>query len=110
MEGLLDDLAIFEELRTTLIPALRDAVQRGASTEEMLMIGKSAALARLVSMAVLEAGGNLGAIKELLDRTEGKVTDTKTITHRLDKMKGEEIDAYLLSAVSESSLTDEGDE
>ena len=99
MVNAIDDLAVFEELRTTLIPQLRKAIESGADTEEILKIGKSAALARLVSIAVLEAGGNLPAIKEILDRLDGKVAEKKEV--KLGRLKDEELDALVNSKLAE---------
>jgi hypothetical protein len=56
---------------------------------------------------------SLTAIKEILDREEGKVTEKKEFTHRLAQLPDEEVDALLISATTaddgpEQAPTDEG--
>lgn len=100
----LDELAMFEEYRATMLPKLRAQIERGASTKEILGTAQAAAVARLASMAVLEQDSKvaLAAIKELLERTDGKVTENKKIVHAMEKLKDEELDAVLLTALEES--------
>jgi hypothetical protein len=87
----LDDLAIFEELKAEMLPQLRSLIQKGASSKEILGSARAAAVARL----------------ELLDRIEGKPKEQKDITHHLAKLKDEEIDALLITAISENSDEEE---
>jgi hypothetical protein len=103
----IDDLAMFEELQASVIPQLRALIKKGASSDEILEAGRAIAVARLVSMAALEPETNLGAIKELLDRVHGKSTEKKEFSHRLGKLKEEEMDAMLLSALSEDDNNEE---
>ena len=105
----LDDLAMFEELQASVIPQLRALIKKGASSEEILEAGRAIAVARLVSMAALDPEANLGAIKELLDRVHGKSTEKKDITHKLGRLKDEEVDALLLSAISEEGAGENED-
>ena len=107
IEGALDDLALFQEMRATLLPQLRAAVESGKSSAEIMEIGRAMAVARLVSMAALEPEANLGAIKEILERIHGKVTDKREIVHPMSKLKDEELDALLLSAGSDEGLDDD---
>lgn len=99
----LDDIALFQDLQKTLIPELRKAIAAGKDTKTILEIGKAAALARLVSLATLDTDSKtaLSAIKEMLDRLEGKSTEKKEISHRLAKLADEEVDALLLTSVSD---------
>lgn len=99
----IDDLALFEDLQKSLIPELRKAINAGKDTKDILQIGKAAALARLVSLATMNADDKtaLSAVKELLDRLEGKVTEKKELTHKLAKLEESEVDALLLTSLSE---------
>ena len=101
MVAALDDLAMFEELQKSIIPQLRALIKKGATSQEILEAGRAIAAARLVSMAALEPGANLAAIKELFDRLEGKATERKEFTHKLGKLREEELDALLLTAASD---------
>jgi hypothetical protein len=100
----LDELALFEEYRATMLPKLREQVERGASTKEILGTAQAAAVARLASMAVLENDPKIAlvAIKELLERTDGKVTEKKEVTHAMAKLKDEELDALVMTALNEA--------
>lgn len=48
----------------------------------------------------------LAAVKELLDRLEGKVTEKKEVTHAMAKLKDEELDALVLTALDEGAGED----
>lgn len=102
MAEALDDMAMFEELQASVIPQLRALIKKGATSEEILETGRALAVARLVSEAALNPNVNMAAIKELLDRVHGKSTEKRDYTHRLGKLKDEEVDAMLLSALKDS--------
>jgi hypothetical protein len=101
----LDDLALFQDLRADLLPELRRLIEGRAPTKDILESARAAAVARLASMAVLDEDSKvaLAAIKELLERSEGKVTEKKEITHAMGKLKDEELDALVLTALSENA-------
>jgi hypothetical protein len=109
MVEVLDELAMFEEYRATMLPKLRDQIDKGASTKEILGTAKAAAVARLASLAVLEQDSKVAitAIKELLDRLDGRVTDRKEITHQMANLKSEELDALVLTALNEGLEEDD---
>lgn len=104
MVEVLDDLALFQELRAELLPELRRLIETKAPTKQILESARSAAVARLASLAVMDEDSKtaLAAIKELLDRSEGKVTEKKEITHAMSKLKDEELDALVLSTLDEA--------
>jgi hypothetical protein len=101
----IDELAIFEQLQKTLLPQLKGLVNSGASHEEILEAGKTAAVTRLVLMASSQEA-NLSAIKEVLDRTLGKVAEKKSIEHRLAKLPDSDLDALLLTSISDEDSID----
>lgn len=103
MVEVLDELALFEEYRATMLPKLREQIEAGASTKDILGTAQAAAVARLASMAVLEQDSKvaLAAIKELLERTDGKVTENKKIVHAMEQLKNEELDALVMSKLDE---------
>lgn len=100
----LDDLALFQEMRAELLPELRRLIETKAPTKQILESARAAAVARLASLAVMDEDSKtaLAAIKELLDRSEGKVTEKKEITHAMSKLKDEELDALVLSTLDEA--------
>lgn len=102
----LDDLALFQEFQSDMLPKLRALIKRGAKTEEILELGRSLAVGRLVTIAATEedSGKALSAIKELLDRKEGKITDKREIVHKMGKLRDEELDALVLTALQEAAV------
>lgn len=101
----IDQLADFEEYRSQLLPELAKLVKGGAPTKDILERGKALAVARLALIAVNDADPKtaLNAIKEILDRTDGKVTEKREVTHAMANLKDEELDALVLTALEESS-------
>lgn len=102
--------ALFEEFQQEVLPALREMVKDGAKTEEILEVGRALAAARLITIAATDKSQiAMTAIKEILERKDGKVADKKQIEHRLAKMDDKELDAYLISKMSgEDEEEDEG--
>lgn len=99
----IDQLAIFEEFKASLLPKLQEALLSGKPPKEILEMSRAYAAARIASMAALEQNPALAlaASKDLLDRTEGKATERKELVHRLGKMRDEELDAMVLSALAD---------
>jgi ABC-type transporter Mla subunit MlaD len=99
----LDELALFQDLRADLLPELKKLIEGRAPTKDILQAARAAAVARLASLAVMDEDSKtaLSAIKELLDRTEGKVSEKREVTHALAKLKDEELDALVMSSIQE---------
>jgi hypothetical protein len=95
---LADDLKEFEEFKISILPVLRDMVTAKAPPAEILEMVQSLAAAKLGTMIVRSDGKNtLAAIKEVLDRTQGKATEKIEQTHKFENMKEEQLDALLKS-------------
>lgn len=101
--GLIDELAEFEEYKSKLLPEIAKLVKGGAPSKDILERSKALAVARLALIAVNEADPKtaLNAIKEVLDRTDGKVTDKREVTHAMQNLKDEELDALLIASSSD---------
>lgn len=99
----IDDLAAYEQFKSEILPYLRDAIQRGATAEEIYRKAEALAAARAVTIAATETdtGKALSAIKDILDRSGGKATDRKVIEHRYKDLSDSELDAMLLSESEE---------
>jgi hypothetical protein len=104
---IIDDLAEFEEFRTTVLPELRRLIKTGAPSKEILERGRALVAARLVTIAAIDPDSKtaLAAAKELLDRVDGKVVEKKEVKHAMANLKDEELDALVLTALDNS---DEG--
>lgn len=107
----LEELEEFEDFKKALLPELRRLIKSKAPTEEILSAARAAAVARLASLAVMEEDSKtaLGAIKELMDRLHGKSTEKKEITHAMAKLKDEELDALVLTSLSDEEGNSEAD-
>ncbi len=95
----LDELAVQDELWSGVLQTVRDDVRKGLSATEILAKHAQLAAARIVTIAATDAdsGKAMTAAKDIMDRTFGKAKETKDVTHRLDKVKEEQLDALLLS-------------
>jgi hypothetical protein len=105
----IDTLAIVEQYYGSLIPQLKNLVDRRASSKEIFEASRAVVAAKLASIAVGSADErtSLAAISELLNRLEGKAKESKEITHKMASLKDEELDAVLLTALQESAGDDE---
>lgn len=105
----IDELAAFEQFKSEILPYLRDALQKGASAEEIYKKAEALAAARAVTIAATETDASkaLSAIKDILDRSGGKPTDKREITHKYKDLSDEELDAMLLSEAEEADDIEE---
>lgn len=102
MVGMIDALREFEEFRETLLPALRADIKSGMTPEAMRKKWQSIIQARLIQTAITSPDVQaMAAAKDILDRSEGRATERKEITHRYADMKDEELDAILASEEEE---------
>ena len=109
MTTALEDLSEFESFKKDLLPKLRAAIKEGKKPDEILGLAKSLAAARLATIAAFEVDNNiaLNAVKELLNRVDGKAKERKEITHAMANAKDEDIDAVLLTALSDEAADGE---
>lgn len=101
--GIIDDIKAFEEFRQSILPALQKDIKAGLSNKQLRE--KYAAIAEARRITLIATSNNESAvnaaIKDLLDRTEGKPVEKKEIAHRLGKLTDAELDAMLLSETDE---------
>jgi hypothetical protein len=101
----LDDLSEYEEFREMFLPAIRAALLKGMTSEQILAKFKPVMAARLVQLGVTGSeNAALGAIKELLDRVDGKAVQKQEHTHRLAKLPDAELDAILQSKLNKTKV------
>lgn len=98
----LDALAEFEEFQREVLPALRQDIASGLSAEEIYKKYTSYAAARNVTIALTDedTGRSLTAIRDILDRSQGKAVERKDVRHRMEDAKEEELDSYLMSKLA----------
>ncbi len=99
----LDQLAEFEEFKSTILKKMQKLLNEGKSSEEILEFGRALAAARVVSTAATaqDPKDGLTAAKDILDRTQGKAKERVEHEHRYGKLKDEELDALLESRLKE---------
>jgi hypothetical protein len=99
----IDKLARMEELFSDLEPQLLAALQSGASADEIYSKFERLAAVRAVHIAMREKdpGKAMAAIRDILDRRQGKPTERKEISHRLGKMQDQELQALLASELED---------
>lgn len=104
----IDDLAAFEEFQATILPALRQDLNSGLTAEQLrekyLPLVQAAMLT--TALASPDAKARLTAGKDIIDRAEGTATQRIEQTHRLEKLPEEQLDALLLSEISQINPDD----
>lgn len=108
-EELLQDLALFEQFREEVAPAMRAMVLRKAPPKEIRAMFESLLEARKVTIALTarDPAKALAAIRDIQDRQEGKAVERREIKHQLGALRDEEVDALLLSKLKEVEDTSE---
>lgn len=111
MARAIDEMAFYEQFKADLLPAIQKAMLEGKQAHEITAMAQAYAAARIASIVALEpdSAKALAAAKDILDRTQGRAIERKELHHKLDKLREEEVDALLISSLSEVDIT-EGEE
>lgn len=111
MAKALDDLAEFEKFQEDILPVLRKAVAESWSAEKLFAHPRTQALlaAKAVTIGLTDrdSSRSLAAIKDVLDRSQGKAIERREVKHQLEKLPDDQLDALLETAWAESSQDDE---
>lgn len=99
----LDRLAAFEQFQEEILPALRQDLAAGKTAEELYKKYSALAAARSISVALGEADSAkaIAAVKDILDRDQGRAMERKQAEHKFAKVPDKELDAYLLTQLDE---------
>ena len=99
----IDAYAQFQMFKETVLPAIRKDVIAGLSADQLYKKYENMAAARAISIAASEydSGKAMSAIKDILDRTAGRPTEKKEVTHRYADLKDEELQALLETEMDE---------
>lgn len=102
MAKLLDDLSEFQEYQT-ILKELRKDIKKGFTEAQLAKKYAPMAQARIISdmLTTNNPTAALAAAKDLLDRANGKATEKQEITHRLEKLSDQELDALIQSEEQE---------
>lgn len=101
-EELVADIALFEQFREEVAPALRAMVLGKKPPAEIFKAYESYLAARQVTIALTakDPGKAHAAIQDIMNRVGGKPTERKELVHKLAELKDEELDALLESKLS----------
>lgn len=101
----LDKLADYEDFTSTFLPSLQKDIRAGLTMDQLLKKYEPAVAARLVQLGMTAEGNTaLGALKEILDRTQGKSVQKQEHTHRLARLPDQELDAVLKSKLEKAGI------
>lgn len=107
------DLALFEQFREEVAPAMRAMVMEKRPPKEIFKAFQSLIAARQVTIALTarDPGKAHAAIMDIQNRVEGKPTERKEISHKLAELRDEELDALLISKMNAAKqVTEASDE
>lgn len=98
----LDKLAAYERFQELIMPEVIKDLEAGLTAEEIMKKYAHLAAAKLITTAVTGSEHkSTAAAKEILDRVQGKATERKEVTHKLDKLPDDQLDALLLTELED---------
>lgn len=104
----LDERAEFERFRENILPIFRQAVAEQWTAEKIwshpLTQAMLAANAVRIGLDNSDPGKALAAITAVMDRTVGKPTEKQEVTHKVQGMKDEELNALLATHMADLGL------
>ena len=103
------DLEEFERFRAEILQQLRADLDAGLSAHEIYNKYANLAAARGITIALsdTDSGKALAAVKEILDRSQGKPTEKKEVKHQFEELPDEELDAVLQSELQDLKTLEE---
>jgi hypothetical protein len=104
-----DELQLYEKWKSEILPALTADIANGLTPTQIIEKHKSILVARQLMRALSpeDTAVSAGAAKELLDRSEGKAVERKSVEHRLAALPDEQLDAVLSTKLRDlEALTD----
>jgi hypothetical protein len=99
----LDEATRLAAFRENLSDSIKRDLEKGLDAEQLMSKYESMAVARLITILQTEpdSGKALGAVKELLDRIQGKPTQKQEVKHQYEKLQDDELDAVLNTMLDE---------
>lgn len=98
----------FEEFEKEILPELRKMLKAGKSAPEIYEFAQSFAAARAVTVALTDTDSSraMTAVKEILDRSQGRAKERTEVEHKFSKLQDNELDALLESRLRASVSSD----
>jgi hypothetical protein len=110
MVNMVSDLAEFEDFRKQFLPMIQKDLREGKTVKELREKYQAMLQARVIQIGLMEqdASKALAAIKDSLDRTEGRAVERKAIAHKFESMDDRELDALLASKLKQAGRLESG--
>ncbi len=108
----MDALAQYEAYREAIGDKIQKDIANGLTPEEIYKKYASLAAARVVTIATsptTDSSTALAAAKDIADRTQGKAKERSEVTHKMQNMPEDQIDALIMSKLG-LTKEQEGDE
>jgi len=108
----LDLLRQFEDFQANVLPGVRKDVLSGMDAETLYKKYAHLAAARAITIAAseMDSGKALAAAKDILDRSTGKATEKREVTHKYGNLTDEELRSLVATQLSEADDDDESEE
>lgn len=108
LASLMDQLAVFSEWKEVILPEIKEDLQSGATAKDLRKKYLPHLQARLISLGLTcpDPKTALSAIRDSVDREEGKAMERKDIRHSLEQLPDEELNALLLTKLSDTQSND----
>jgi len=103
MTSVISDLVEFEDFKEKILPAIKKDLMRGMTSKELREKYSALVQARQLTTAIAsrDEGRASAAAKDIIDRTEGKATEHREVTHKYADLPDEELDAIIRSEEEE---------
>lgn len=96
----LDQYREFEAFKETVLPSIQQDLYEGKLTaSELYKKYEALAAARAISIAATEedSGKAISAIKDILDRSQGRAVEKREVNHRFENLSDEELEALVMT-------------
>lgn len=112
LADLLDRKYFLEKMADEVLPEIQKLVATGASADSIYKKFSALAAARTITIALSDpdTGKAMSAIKEVMDRAQGKAVERKKLEHTLNDISDKELDALLKSEEAELSKLEADEE
>lgn len=101
MEEKLDKLAEFDDFQRSLLPQLRKDILSNMPPSELRSKYKSLLAGRQIMIGLTKIDSNkaLSAIRDILDREDGKATERHEHKHQLEDLSDKQLESLLQSEI-----------
>lgn len=109
----LDEREAYERFKEEVLPAIQKDLQKGFTAEELVQKYHALAMARNITIAINPKSQDsvaLAASKDILDRALGKAKERSEVTHRMQDVPEEQLNAALLTKMKALNMSVDEDQ